>query len=104
MKYCSKCGKEIMDEALICPECGCAQDNIVQGKSALQSKENSNNIGWSILCFFIPIVGLILYLVWKETSPAKAKAAGVGALVGFVVPILLSLIVGIGGGLIAGLM
>lgn len=52
--------------------------------------------GWSILCFFIPIIGLILYLVWKETSPAKAKAAGVVALVGFVVPILLSLIVGIG--------
>lgn len=96
MKYCSKCGKEIMDEALICPECGCAQNNIVQGKNALQSKENSNNIGWSILGFFIPIVGLILYLVWKETSPAKSKAAGVGALVEVVVSILLSLSVGIG--------
>ena len=24
MKYCSKCGKEIMDEAVICPGCGCA--------------------------------------------------------------------------------
>lgn len=23
MKYCTKCGKEIMDEAVICPGCGC---------------------------------------------------------------------------------
>ncbi|MBE7040093.1 MAG: zinc-ribbon domain-containing protein [Ruminococcaceae bacterium] len=25
MKYCSKCGKEIMDDAVICPGCGCSQ-------------------------------------------------------------------------------
>ena len=24
MKFCSKCGKEIMDEAVVCPNCGCA--------------------------------------------------------------------------------
>lgn len=24
MKYCSKCGAEIMDEAVICPKCGCS--------------------------------------------------------------------------------
>ena len=24
MKFCSKCGNEIMDEAVICPKCGCA--------------------------------------------------------------------------------
>lgn len=23
MKYCSKCGKELFDEAIICPGCGC---------------------------------------------------------------------------------
>ena len=24
MKFCEKCGKEIMDEAVLCPGCGCA--------------------------------------------------------------------------------
>ena len=24
MKFCQKCGKEIMDEAVVCPNCGCA--------------------------------------------------------------------------------
>lgn len=23
MKFCSKCGKELLDEAIICPNCGC---------------------------------------------------------------------------------
>ncbi len=107
MKYCSKCGKEIMDEAVICPGCGCAQENNVQnnvqGNSVPQIKEAFSDIqkeawsnsGWLLLGFFIPIVGLILYLVWKETSPSKAKAAGYGALIGFVISLF--------GGLIAGI-
>ena len=28
MKYCTKCGSEIADEAVICPKCGCAVDNV----------------------------------------------------------------------------
>ena len=112
MKYCSKCGKEIMDEAVICPGCGCAQENNVQNnvqgnnvqgnsvpqiKEALSEvqKEAWSNSGWSLLGFFIPIAGLILYLVWKETSPSKAKAAGYGALIGFVISLFGSLIAGI---------
>lgn len=27
MKFCSKCGKEIMDETVVCPGCGCAVGN-----------------------------------------------------------------------------
>lgn len=29
----------------------------------------------------IPVVGLILFLVWKDQKPRTAKAAGIGALV-----------------------
>lgn len=28
--YCSKCGNEILDEAVVCPKCGC----LVEGKKA----------------------------------------------------------------------
>ena len=27
MKYCTKCGKELLDEAVVCPGCGCAVDD-----------------------------------------------------------------------------
>ena len=36
MKYCSHCGKEIMDEAVMCPHCGCA----VESNPAVNDKPN----------------------------------------------------------------
>ena len=36
----------------------------------------------NILSFFIPIVGLILYLVLKDEEPKKANAVGKWALIG----------------------
>lgn len=32
MKYCTHCGKEIMDDAVICPHCGCAVAGAVADK------------------------------------------------------------------------
>ncbi len=37
MKYCSKCGKEIHDEAVICVHCGCAVES-----AAAPKREDSN--------------------------------------------------------------
>ncbi len=54
------------------------------------------NIGYALLGFFLPIVGLILYLVWKPTDPANARAAGIGALVSAIVTasaLLLALVI-----------
>ena len=28
MKYCSKCGNELLDDAVICPKCGCAVEGM----------------------------------------------------------------------------
>ena len=36
---------------------------------------------WGLLGCCIPVVGLILFLVWKDQKPKTAKAAGIGALV-----------------------
>ena len=37
MKYCTKCGKELLDEAVICPGCGCA---VGPGQSTANSEHN----------------------------------------------------------------
>lgn len=47
-----------------------------------QQSNDSGSFGWAVLGFFIPLVGLILWLVWKDTKPKSAKMAGIGALVG----------------------
>ena len=63
-----------MDDAVICPGCGCPQ-----GIQSI-SYTDSDNFGWAVLGFCVPIVGLILYLVWNNSAPRKAKLAGKGAL------------------------
>lgn len=41
---------------------------------------DTGSFGWAVLGFFFPIVGLILFLVWKSEKPVSAKQAGMGAL------------------------
>ena len=91
MKFCCKCGKELVDEAVVCTRCGCATN----GKYVVKvCEEDAPNTGFAILGFFIPLVGLILYLINKDTSPLKAKSAGKGALIGFAVSVVFGIIYG----------
>lgn len=50
------------------------------------------NTGFAILCFFFPLVGLILWLVWKDKTPLKAKSCGKGALIGVIVNAVVTLL------------
>ena len=90
MKFCTKCGHELVDEAVVCTNCGCATGNTNTAHPAAAADAPST--GFSILGFFIPLVGLILYLVYKDTAPLKAKSAGKGALIGFIVGIVVGII------------
>lgn len=89
--YCSKCGKEVNNEAVVCIHCGCAIEN---KKTSITNQNDAPNTGFAVLGFLIPLVGLILYLVNKDTSPLKAKSAGKGALIGFCASLALSIIYG----------
>lgn len=83
--FCSKCGKEIPDEAVVCVHCGCATENSTK---AIANKDDKSSFGFALLGFFIPLIGLILWLVWKNETPLKAKSAGKGALTGFIVSVV----------------
>ena len=54
---------------------------------------DTGSFGWAVLGFFFPIVGLILFLIWKTEKPVSAKQAGMGALVSVIVSVVLWLIV-----------
>lgn len=49
------------------------------------SYNKEGNIGYGLLGFCIPIVGLVLFLVWKDEQPQNAKYAGIGALISAIV-------------------
>ena len=81
MAFCRNCGQQIDDRAAVCPHCGVAQENKPQ-------VVDNGGFGWGVLGCCIPIVGLVLFLVWKDTKPKTAKAAGIGALVSVGIGIL----------------
>jgi hypothetical protein len=58
----------------------------------IDSLPDARSFGFAALGFFFPVVGLILWLVWKAETPLKAKSAGTGALVGTCIGVGLSLI------------
>lgn len=43
------------------------------------------NAGWGVLGFFFPLIGLILFLVWKDEYPNRSKMCGKGALISVIV-------------------
>lgn len=88
MAYCKNCGKEISDQTTFCPNCGTSQNATTQ-----PTVVDNGGIGWGLLGCCIPIVGLILFLVWKDSKPKTSKAAGIGALVGVILCILYYIIV-----------
>ena len=98
--YCIKCGKEIEEGAAFCPACGASQQPqqppvqqpVQNWQQPVQQPAEESGIGWGILGFFIPLAGLVLFLVWKDTKPKSSKAAGVGALISVGVSVTLSII------------
>lgn len=80
MNYCTNCGNKVDSNAYVCTHCGVKLKNESQ-QTQIFSSEDKGGFGWSVLGFFVPIAGLILYLVWKNEKPKTAKSAGKGALI-----------------------
>jgi len=47
--------------------------------------QDAPSIGFAILGFLFPFVGLIMYVSWINTLPFRARSAGKGALAGVIV-------------------
>ena len=103
MAYCSNCGTQLEDEATFCPNCGMILDVGEKYNSNIQQQTthynqsppkrkmdpyDSGSFGWAVLGFFVPLVGLILFLVWAQTKPKSAKMAGIGALVSVIMTVV----------------
>ena len=76
--FCAKCGKEIHDEAVICPHCGCGVSN--RSVAAPKVETPTLSLIAIIFAFLAPLVGLILGIiglnVYKdETFRQKSKGA-----------------------------
>lgn len=80
--YCRNCGKNIDVSTMYCTNCGTRFDNT--------TTDDNSSFVFAILGFFIPIIGLIIFLIYEGKKPKRAKSAGKGALIGFITKIVLS--------------
>lgn len=114
--FCTSCGKEFQNDMNFCPYCGAAAVRNEQQTQNYNYGQNFNqppygneqyygnqqpygynapnpkdvpSAGFNALAFFFPIVGLILYLVWKDETPKRAKAIGKWALISVIAGVVI---------------
>lgn len=125
---CPQCGSMISTKAVACPKCGYAvngsmpnnggtnqpyyppQQTGSQGYPPQQPYQPNNplqqngkydevNVGLCILSFIFPLVGWILYFVYKNNYPIKAKACSKWAWISIAVSFAIGFIGGFLGSL-----
>ena len=110
---CKWCNKEIESNAKFCKYCGGSlvneqnqesvqtnlqqpeQEQIIVNQSTVNTQtnkeENKVNVWFVILSVFIPLAGLIIFLVKKDSDKKTAKASGIAALISFGVSLIISI-------------
>ena len=96
--YCEKCGSKNEMTSEFCTNCGNKlnkelSNTNVNNTTVINTEEEKNTFGWGVLGFFIPIVGLILFICWKKDRPKASKSAGIGALVSVIAYVLLIILI-----------
>ena len=117
MKYCKNCGTQLEDDAVFCVNCGQKQ---VDGDNVKREGENNNagnynnyngyngnynysgadpsdapSVGFGIIGALWWIVGLILYFVFKDKYPQRAKSCLKGIVIGIIIEVALGVVSGI---------
>ena len=96
MKYCSKCGQELSDDAAFCIACGQAVDSIKVEVSLKEVEETATLANCAyVFAFLFPFVGFILGIIgvckYKKKSYFRSKCA-VAIFVSFVVTAIIFLV------------
>ena len=63
MKFCEKCGKEIMDESVICPSCGCAVKKEVLIKEVSYDDCIKSAATTNIVSAVVTVLGVVCWLL-----------------------------------------
>lgn len=102
--YCHQCGKEVGD-AKFCPYCGTklkaeteegyyepihdqSQYQYQYQQPPYYRPDDAPHFGYALLSFFIPIVGIILFVIWNQEYPLRAKSCLKGFIAGIIVSVI----------------
>ena len=62
MKYCSQCGAQLVDEAVVCPKCGCA---VAPTRTVDPNASPKSRLITLLLCIFVGGLGIHRFYVGK---------------------------------------
>lgn len=96
--FCKNCGQQIDDNAAVCIHCGVATGNNMPSKSTL---DNPSHLAGIASCCF-PVVGIILYFLWKDEKPQSASLVCkwmIGGIIIWVIFYVLAFVLGMLGSL-----
>ena len=71
MRHCPNCRNLLHDHATYCPKC-----HMTFHKTSVN---DDISFGLAILGFLVPLLGILLYLVWQDKYPKRAKSCAIGA-------------------------
>ncbi|MBP5242245.1 MAG: zinc ribbon domain-containing protein [Clostridia bacterium] len=95
--YCKHCGQEISDNVNFCPICGGAinSQTPTQPQQPVNTNPNPDKPSgvYAFWSFIFPLIGLFLFLMWRDQFPLRAKSAGGGALASVVFSIILTFVI-----------
>lgn len=83
--YCSHCGQEINDEAVVCIHCGVP---VTKARGAAQETFNWLALIGFILSFLMPIAGLVCCIFARKQCAEKGQEGGNLALAGLIISIV----------------
>jgi len=97
--YCNKCGKVLESGSRFCSACGVEQPNgqsyagghqqgygqpVYYGRKPVHPDDRGGFL-WGLLGFFGGLIlSIVLYAVWKEEYPQRAKSILTGMIVGII--------------------
>ncbi len=80
MRYCTKCGEQLMDEYLVCPNCGCPTGSIKKENSGLKTIIKVFLIIGCVLnaliLFLIPLIWCIPMTIYYFNAVKKNEKVG----------------------------
>lgn len=94
MKFCSKCGHELIDEAVVCTNCGCAVSSNATSKI---NQEDKPSVGLCVLSALIPLFGIIYWPVCHSKTPIKARYCGITGIISWAVCFVLYILIAVFG-------
>ena len=64
MKYCQQCGSQLVDQAVMCLNCGCAV------QEPANQQEDQPSTGLNVWAFLFPLIGFVAGIVISAVSQA----------------------------------